>query len=160
MSNWQNFDLKIDNTLLNDLANASSNNSDFEELPLGRYEVKINSMELTQSKNGDPMTKTIFEVVQGQCKGRYMFKNSVIYKGDSKDAWRLKQELTFINSLQPRDKVNFYSFSDFEKQISNAFADINSRKLEYLIEIKEKNNFRTYSIVEVYRPRADDAPFY
>ena len=159
MSNWQNFDLKIDNTLLNDIANASSNSGEFEELPLGRYEVKINSMQLTQSKNGDPMTKTIFEVVQGQYKGRYMFKNSVIYKGDRNDAWRLKQELTFINSLQPNSQVNFYSFSDFEKQISNAFADINSRKLEYLVEIKEKNNFRTYSIIEVYRPRADDTPF-
>ena len=159
MSNWQNFDLKIDNNLLNDLANASSNNGEFEELPLGRYEVKINSMQLTQSKNGDPMTKTIFEVVQGQYKGRYMFKNSVIYKGDRNDAWRLKQELNFINSLQPNSQVNFYSFSDFEKQISNAFADVNSRKLEYLVEIKEKNNFRTYSILEVYRPRSDDTPF-
>ena len=159
MSNWQNFDLKIDNTLLNDIANASSNNGEFEELPLGRYEVKINSMQLTQSKNGDPMTKTIFEVVQGQHKGRYMFKNSVIYKGDRNDAWRLKQELNFINSLQPNDQVNFYSFSDFEKQISNAFADISSRKLEYLVEIKEKNNFRTYSVIEVYRPRGDDTPF-
>ena len=159
MSNWQNFDLKIDNNLLNDIQNASSNAGEFEELPLGRYEVKINSMQLTQSKNGDPMTKTIFEVVQGQYKGRYMFKNSVIYKGDRNDAWRLKQELNFINSLQPTNQVNFYSFSDFEKQISNAFADINSRKLEYLIEIKEKNNFRTYSVIEVYRPRADDTPF-
>lgn len=159
MSNWQNFDLKIDNNLLNDLANASSNNSDFEELPLGRYEVKINSMALTQSKNGDPMTKTILEVVQGRYKGRYMFKNSVIYKGDRNDAWRLKQELNFINSLQPNNQVNFYSFSDFEKQISNAFADITSSKLEYLVEIKEKNNFRTYSVIEVYRPRCDDAPF-
>ena len=159
MSNWQNFDLKIDNTLLNDIANASANTGEFEELPLGRYEVKINSMQLTQSKNGDPMTKTIFEVVQGQYKGRYMFKNSVIYKGDRNDAWRLKQELNFINSLQPNSQVNFYSFSDFEKQISNAFADINSRKLEYLIEIKEKNNFRTYSVIEVYRPRGDDTPF-
>ena len=158
MSNWQNFDLKIDNNLLNDIANASAN-TEFEELPLGRYEVKINSMELTQSKKGDPMTKTIFEVVQGQFKGRYIFKNSVIYKGDRNDAWRLKQELDFINSLQPRDQVNFYSFSDFEKQISNTFADINSRKIEYLIEIKEKNNFRTYSVVEVYRPRSDDTPF-
>ena len=159
MSNWQNFDLKIDNNLLNDIANATSNTGEFEELPLGRYEVKINSMQLTQSKNGDPMTKTIFEVVQGQYKGRYMFKNSVIYKGDRNDAWRLKQELNFINSLQPNSQVNFYSFSDFEKQISNAFADINSRKLEYLVEIKEKNNFRTYSVIEVYRPRCDDTPF-
>ena len=159
MSNWQNFDLKIDNTLLNDIANASANNGEFEELPLGRYEVKINSMQLTQSKNGDPMTKTIFEVVQGQYKGRYMFKNSVIYKGDRNDAWRLKQELTFINSLQPINQVNFYSFSDFEKQIINAFTDISSRKLEYLVEIKEKNNFRTYSVIEVYRPRSDDTPF-
>ena len=159
MNNWQNFDLKIDNNLLNDIQNASSNNGDFEELPLGRYEVKINSMQLTQSKNGDPMTKTIFEVVQGQYKGRYMFKNSVIYKGDRNDAWRLKQELNFINSLQPNSQVNFYSFSDFEKQISDAFANINSRKLEYLVEIKEKNNFRTYSVIEVYRPRADDTPF-
>lgn len=159
MSNWQNFDLKIDNNLLNDIANASTNSGEFEELPLGRYEVKINSMELTQSKKGDPMTKTIFEVVQGQNKGRYIFKNSVIYKGDRNDAWRLKQEIDFINSLKPSDQVNFYSFSDFEKQVSNAFADINSRKLEYLIEIKEKNNFRTYSVVEVYRPRADYTPF-
>lgn len=159
MSNWQNFDLKIDNNLLNDIANASTNSGDFEELPLGRYEVKINSMELTQSKKGDPMTKTIFEVVQGQYKGRYIFKNSVIYKGDRNDAWRLKQEIEFINSLQPINQVNFYSFSDFEKQVSNAFADVNSRKLEYLIEIKEKNNFRTYSVVEVYRPRSDDTPF-
>lgn len=159
MSNWQNFDLKIDNNLLNDIANASANSGDFEELPIGRYEVKINSMELTQSKKGDPMTKTIFEVVQGQYKGRYIFKNSVIYKGDRNDAWRLKQELDFINSLQPSDQVNFYSFSDFEKQVSNAFANINSRKLEYLIEIKEKNNFRTYSVVQVYRPRSDDTPF-
>ena len=159
MSNWQNFDLKIDNTLLNDIANASANSGEFEELPIGRYEVKINSMQLTQSKNGDPMTKTIFEVVQGQYKSRRIFKNSVIYKGDRNDAWRLKQELTFINSLQPTNQVNFYSFSDFEKQISNAFADIKSRKLEYLIEIKEKNNFRTYSVIEVYRPRGDDTPF-
>lgn len=159
MSNWQNFDLKIDNNLLNDIANASTNSGEFEELPLGRYEVKINSMELTQSKKGDPMTKTIFEVVQGQFKGRYIFKNSVIYKGDRNDAWRLKQEIEFINSLQPINQVNFYSFSDFEKQVSNAFADVNSRKLEYLIEIKEKNNFRTYSVVEVYRPRSDDTPF-
>lgn len=158
MSNWQNFDLKIDNNLLNDIANAS-NNGDFEELPLGRYEVKINSMELTQSKKGDPMTKTVFEVVQSQYKGRYIFKNSVIYKGDRNDTWRLKQELDFINSLQPSEAVNFYSFSDFEKQVSNAFADVTSRKLEYLIEIKEKNNFRTYSVVEVYRPRSDDTPF-
>ena len=159
MSNWQNFDLKIDNTLLNDIANASSNNGEFEELPLGRYEVKINSMQLTQSKNGDPMTKTILEVVQGQYKGRYMFKNSVIYKGDHNDAWRLKQELNFINSLQPTNQVNFYSFSDFEKQINEAFENISSRKLEYLVEIKEKNNFRTYSVIEVYRPRGDDTPF-
>ena len=159
MSNWQNFDLKIDNNLLNDIANASTNSGEFEELPLGRYEVKINSMELTQSKKGDPMTKTIFEVVQGQYKGRYIFKNSVIYKGDRNDAWRLKQEIDFINSLQPSNQVNFYSFSDFEKQVSDAFADVNSRKLEYLIEIKEKNNFRIYSVVEVYRPRGDDTPF-
>lgn len=158
MSNWQNFDLKIDNNLLNDIANASAN-TEFEELPLGRYEIKINSMELTQSKKGDPMTKTIFEVVQGQYKGRYIFKNSVIYKGDRNDARRLKQELIFINSLQPNNEVNFYSFSDFEKQVSDAFADINSRKLEYLVEIKEKNNFRTYSVIEVYRPRCDDTPF-
>ena len=158
MSNWQNFDLKIDNNLLNDIANASAN-TEFEELPLGRYEVKINSMELTQSKKGDPMTKTIFEVVQGQYKGRYIFKNRVIYKGDGNDVWRLKQEIDFINSLELRDPFNFHSFSDFEKQISNAFSDITSRKLEYLIEIKEKNNFRTYSVVEVYRPRGDDTPF-
>jgi hypothetical protein len=51
---------------------------EMEEVPDGKYQVRINSVKLAQSQKGDPMIKWDLIVISGQFTDRHIFKNSVI----------------------------------------------------------------------------------
>jgi len=51
---------------------------DFDEVPDGKYQVRIESVRLTESQKHDPMIKWDLLVISGQFEGRHIFKNSVI----------------------------------------------------------------------------------
>ncbi len=51
---------------------------DFDEVPDGKYQVRVMKAQLGKSKKGDPMIKWDLVVLSGQCSGRHVFKNSVI----------------------------------------------------------------------------------
>lgn len=153
MSNWEQFDKSMDKNLLNDVKNtAAKNTGDFEELPLGKYEVAVSSMELKESKKGYPMVATCFKVVAGDYENRLIFKNSVVYMGDQNDKYRMSSELKFLKSLGSSKVVVFDGFVKFEKLVTDIFNEIDSNGLEYLLEITEKKGFRNYTIKEIYEP--------
>ena len=49
-----------------------------EEVPDGKYQVRIETVRLEHSQKGDPMIKWDLQVVSGSQAGRHIFKNSVI----------------------------------------------------------------------------------
>lgn len=51
---------------------------EFEEVPDGKYQVRIEAARLAESSKGDPMIKWDLVVISGQFAGRHIFKNSVI----------------------------------------------------------------------------------
>jgi len=51
---------------------------EMEEVPDGKYQVRINTVKLAESQKGDPMVKWDLIVISGQYAGRHVFKNSVI----------------------------------------------------------------------------------
>jgi hypothetical protein len=51
---------------------------DMEEVPDGKYQVRVNTVKLAQSQKGDPMLKWGLIVISGQYADRHIFKNSVI----------------------------------------------------------------------------------
>jgi len=51
---------------------------DFEEVADGKYQVRIEKAQLTESSKGDPMIKWDLVVLSGPCAGRHIFKNAVI----------------------------------------------------------------------------------
>jgi len=51
---------------------------EMEEVPDGKYQVRINTVKLAESQKGDPMVKWDLVVISGQYAGRHVFKNSVI----------------------------------------------------------------------------------
>ena len=57
---------------------SSAETSDFEEVPDGKYQVRIDSVRLDRSQKGDPMIKWDLVVIAGQHNARHIFKNSVI----------------------------------------------------------------------------------
>jgi len=51
---------------------------EFEEVPDGKYQVRIEAARLAESSKGDPMIKWDLVVISGQHAGRHIFKNAVI----------------------------------------------------------------------------------
>lgn len=79
---WEKFDKAIDvEGLQKDVQEAAENGANFREVPHGEYEVKIEKLELVESKAGDPMVTVWFKVLAGDYKGSMIFMNQVITKG-------------------------------------------------------------------------------
>ncbi len=51
---------------------------DFDEVPDGKYQVRIESVRIGESQKGDPMIKWDLIIISGQLEGRHIFKNSVV----------------------------------------------------------------------------------
>ncbi|MCC5829275.1 MAG: DUF669 domain-containing protein [Phycisphaeraceae bacterium] len=49
-----------------------------DEVPDGKYQVRVHRVELSTSQAGDPMLKWDLVVISGQHAGRHIFKNAVI----------------------------------------------------------------------------------
>jgi hypothetical protein len=57
---------------------SSAEAHSFDEVPDGKYQVRIDAVRLDRSQKGDPMIKWDLIVIAGQHNGRHIFKNSVI----------------------------------------------------------------------------------
>ena len=70
-------DSKVDLSAFDDEFNSAEAPSQ-EEIPDGKYQVRIESVRLEHSQKGDPMIKWDLIVISGSQMGRHIFKNSVI----------------------------------------------------------------------------------
>ncbi len=57
---------------------AAAEAPSLDEVPDGKYQVRIDSVRLDRSQRGDPMIKWDLIVISGVLAGRHIFKNSVI----------------------------------------------------------------------------------
>lgn len=149
MYDWSKFDKKVNVEEINhDIDDLGDGN--FEELPLGRYEVRLDSLEMKPTKEkGYPMLAAAFTVVEGEYTKRKIFVNKVLFMDDGNDKYRLNSANRFLDSLDSGLEVHFNGFRDYERLI-NSIAD-KCEKQEYLIEIEEKKKgFRNYKIIEHY----------
>ena len=80
MSDYESFeptDSQVDLTSFDDEFETADAPS-YDEVPDGKYQVKIQTAKLESSQKGDPMIKFDLEVISGSQAGRHIFKNSVI----------------------------------------------------------------------------------
>lgn len=75
-----------------DFVSADVEERDFVAVPDGKYQVKVDRVELTRSKtSGDPMLKWALKILGPTHKGRLLWRNNVIVSKDNVK-W-LKQDL-------------------------------------------------------------------
>ena len=147
MSNiWEKFDKVIDvESLQKDVQEAAENGANFREVPRGEYEVKIEKLELVESKAGDPMVTVWFKVLAGEYKGSMIFMNQVITKG-----FQIHIMNEFLRSLDSGYDVEFRSYSQYGQLLMDIHESIDG-ELEYLLKYSEgKKGFSNYEIVDVY----------
>lgn len=151
MSMWDKYG-NIDAKSLNE--QASNLSDDFEEIPVGKYEVALDSLVLKESKAGDPMIAARFTVVNGTFQNRKVFLNQLVLKGDQNDAFRVHTCNVLLRSLESSltDQVRFDGLQAYD-QLINAIAG-ECTDAEYLLEISERKGYRNYKVLERFNSNA------
>lgn len=142
---FSKFDSMVDlEGLKKDIEEAKAGNGEYAEVPKGTYEVKIDKMELGESKKGDPMVKIRFRILDGEFENSCLFMNQVITKG-----FQIHQVNDLLRSLKSGKDIEFKTY----EQYNNLLMDVHEEVInthEYAVEYGEKNGFNTFKIVEVF----------
>lgn len=150
---FSKFDQQVDlNALKNNVEEAEKNGGfgEFPEIPKGTYTVKMEKMEIGETKDGRPMLKVQARIIEGEFEKHCIFMNRVLF-GTKNDANMIASAVTFLKKLEPSDEVGevtFDGFAQFADLVLDIMEDIDGA-LEYEIDYDPKG-FNTISIKDVF----------
>ena len=130
-------------------------NSDFGDVPDGKYIVGIEKMEIKLTKAQDKLMFAVqCKIKEGEQKNRMIFFNRVISGNKNSENWNdgraIKSVCTWVNELLGEDEepVVFVNYQDFADQILDVFQSIqNNIEVEVTYAAK---NFNPIKIEEVF----------
>lgn len=154
MSIFDKFTKKINaEELAASQAEINKNTSgDYPEIPVGKYEVKIDKIEAKMSKSNNPMVTIWFKILEGN------FKDSIIfYNGTFHEDWMRHRVVDLLSAILDDDthkaEINLI-LKDYDIKVVNDFVmDIHEQvdgKFEYLLDYGQKKGYNTYTIEEVF----------
>lgn len=131
--------------LKEDIKKAAENTTDYEEVPDGDYEVKIDKLELKASKAGNPMLSGWLKIVSGSYKGQIIFVNLTLTSG-----YGIHKANEFLRGLLgSKVNVEFTSYSQYGKLIANIFDT--SKSYEYAVQYTHNSKgYAEYEITDVF----------
>jgi hypothetical protein len=148
---FSKFDKKFDvEGLKKDVQDAAENGGGGtrEEVPHGTYEVKIEKLELVESKKGDPMVTCWMRILKGDFKNSIIFMNQVITQG-----FQIHIANEFLRSLDSSIDIPpkyFEGYEAYADLLMDIHEDIDGQ-LEYLLKYDQNNKgYNTFEIVEVF----------
>lgn len=145
---WEKWDKKIDTAgLKGDVKKAAENKQEFRDVPKGKYEVKITKLELKASKKtDDPMLACWMKVINGSCKGQYIFYYQMLTTG-----FGIHSANDFLRSLESGVEIEFDNFKQYNDMLMDVMEAIEAEGLEYVLDYGENDKgFKTYKIVDVF----------
>lgn len=143
MSNiWEKFDKEIDKDIQKQIEEAE--NSEYAEVPLGDYEVKVDNMELKISKSGNPMVSIWFRIVAGEFNNNLLFMNQVINM-----PFQIGIANKILRALDPNKNIEFETYSQYANLIMDIYEEIDG-KFEYAIKYGEKKGFSTFEVLDIF----------
>jgi hypothetical protein len=130
-------------------AKQNGNNGNFKEVPLGKYEVSIEKMELKASKKGDPMVTIWMNICDGDYKNSKLFMNQVITQG-----FQIHIVNEFLRSLikecADAPVVEFKSYAQYAELLMD-IHELIADSFEYGIDYGQtKKGFDTFKITDIY----------
>ena len=130
----------------------ASGGGNYPEVPVGKYEVKVEKMEAKMSKGGNPMVSIWFKILTGDFKDSFIFYNGVFHED-----WMRHRVVDFLSALLDDDKhkaeINLILKDSNIKEINNFIMDIHENidgTFEYLLDYGMSKGYNTYTIEEVY----------
>lgn len=151
MSIFEKFNKNVDlKGLKADLDDVQKNGGGggFEKTPHGKYEVKVEKMELKTTKSGDkPMLSMLFKILDGPHKNKLIFYNQVVTSG-----YGLHNANEMLKSLKSGEEIVFEDYVSYAALVENVFKAVDGN-LEYELDYRaqEKNDkFDEFEIINVF----------
>lgn len=135
-----------------EITENSKGSGNYKEVPVGKYEVKVEKMEAKLSKGGNPMVSIWFKILKGD------FKDSMIfYNGVFNEDWMRHRVVDFLSAILDDDthkaEINLILKDSNINQVNDFVLDIHEQvdgQLEYLLDYGLKKGYNTYTIEEVF----------
>ena len=124
---------------------AKESKGGYQEIPHGNYEVKVEKLELAESKAGNPMVKMQFKIVQGQHKNGLIFLNQAITK-----PFQVHKVNELLRSMVDDMEIEFLDYAQYENLLYDVHEKIDG-KYEYRLEYTQgKNDYDVFEITDVF----------
>lgn len=147
MSIFDKWNEQIDGAkMAQEVKEVEKNGAEYKEVPVGEYEVKVEKMELRESKSGAPMVSIQFRILEGEFKKSCLFMNQVVTQ-----PFQIGIVNDFLRSMETDVPVDFDgNYAHYNDMILDVFEAADKENLEFLISYTERNGFPRYKIKEVY----------
>ena len=124
----------------------------YPEVPVGKYEVKVEKMEAKMSKSNNPMVSIWFKILNGSYKDSMIFYNGVYHED-----WMRHRVVDFLSAILDDDshkaEINLILKDSNINEVNDFVMDIHEQvdgTFEYLLDYGLKKGFNTYTIEEVF----------
>ena len=142
-------DLKASQKEIQDNSNGGGN---YEEIPVGTYEVKVDKLECKLSKSNNPMVSIWFRIVSGKYE-----KSLIFYNGVFKEDWMRHRVAKILSDLlddgDRTAEINLILKSNNVQVVNDLCLDIHESidgRLEFLLDYGLHKGYNTYTIKEVF----------
>ena len=131
--------------LQQDVKDAQENNKEFEKVPHGEYEVKVDKMELKASKKGDPMVSIWFTILEGKYKKSKLFLNQVITQG-----FQIHIVNELLKSMGTDLVIEFVDYKQYADLLLDVAEECDTNKLEFALKYEDNKGYDKFTITEVF----------
>lgn len=145
---FANFDKNFNHDSLKAEYAEAKKGGDYPEIPVGKYEVAVRSMELKLSKKGDPMLAISFRILEGTYKKQLIFHNQVVVSGIGiHSANQLMRKLVPEMKEAIEWEDSYKRYADLIEEVSRATKDY-----EYIILLdKTEKGYKTISVEDIFQ---------
>ena len=131
--------------LQQDIKDAQDNNKEFEAVPHGEYEVKVDKMELKSSKKGDPMVSIWFTILDGKYKNSKLFMNQVVTQG-----FQIHIVNELLRSMGTDLVIEFVDYKQYAELLLDVAEECDVNNLEFAIKYEDNKGYDKFTITEVF----------
>ena len=136
--------------LQKDIKDAKDNNKEYEAVPHGEYEVKLDKLELKATKKGDPMVSAWFTILQGKYKNNKLFMNQVVTQG-----FQIHIVNTFLKSMGTDLNIEFVDCKQYAELLLDVAEECDTNNLEFVLKYEDNKGYDKFTITEVFESVED-----
>ena len=131
--------------LKKDIESAKDNNKEFEAVPHGEYEVKLDKLELKATKKGDPMVSAWFTILEGKYKKSKLFMNQVVTQG-----FQIHIVNEFLRSMKTDLDIDFVDYQQYADLLLDVAEFCDENNIEFAIKYEDNKGYDKFTITEVF----------